>query len=335
MRECDICVIGAGSGGLVVAGGAAQAGARTILVEAAAMGGECLNTGCVPSKALLAAAEAAAAGRAAARFGVRYGAAQVDFAAVLDHVRGVIATIAHHDSQERFEGWGVEVIRARGRFIGPDRLEAGNRIIRARRFVLATGSHAAVPPIPGLSDTPFLTNETLWGLRELPTRLLVLGGGAIGCEMAQAFARLGSTVTLVEADRLMPRDDAEAVELVRSALRADGVDVREGVKATRAARDGDRIGLTLEGGETLAGSHLLVAAGRKPAVDGLRLDVAGVQVGKDGVEVDARLRTSNRRIYAVGDCRAGPRFTHAASQDAGVVIRNAVFGLPARQSPTA
>jgi pyruvate/2-oxoglutarate dehydrogenase complex dihydrolipoamide dehydrogenase (E3) component len=330
MRDCDICVIGAGSGGLVVAGGAAQAGARTILIEAAKMGGECLNTGCVPSKALLAAAEAAHAGRHATRFGIGFDPPRVDFSAVMDHVHGVIGTISHHDSQERFEGWGVEVIRARARFTGPDTVEAGGRTIRARRFVIATGSQPAVPPIPGLAATPHLTNETLWGLRTLPRHLLVLGGGAIGCEMAQAFARLGGAVTLVEAATLMPRDDAEAVAVVRAALKTDGVAIHEGARAVAVARDGDGVALTLDGGARLTGSHLLVAVGRRPATDGLGLDAAGVRTGRDGIEVDAALRTSNSRIFAVGDCRAGPRFTHAASQDAGVVIRRAIFGLPAR-----
>ena len=330
VHDCDICVIGAGSGGLVVAGGAAQAGARTILIEAAQMGGECLNSGCVPSKALLAAAEAAACGRLAARFGVTFDPPRVDFAAVMEHVRGVIGTIAHHDSQERFEAWGVEVIRARARFTGPDRLEAGGRTIRARRFVIATGSHPAIPPIAGLAGTPYLTNATLWGLRTLPRHLLVLGGGAIGCEMAQAFARLGAAVTLVEAATLLPRDDPRAVAVVRKALEADGVTIHEGTTAVAAAPDGDGVALRLANGRALTGSHLLVAVGRRPAVDGLGLAAAGVATGHDGILVDAALRTSNRRIHAVGDCRAGPRFTHAASQDAAIVIRRAVFGLPAR-----
>ncbi len=330
MHDCDICVIGAGSGGLVVAGGAAQAGARTMLIEAERMGGECLNSGCVPSKALLAAAQATAAGREAAHFGIGFDAPRVDFAAVMDHVHGVIATIAHHDSQERFEAWGVEVVRARARFTGPDRIEAGGRSIRARRFVVATGSQALVPPIPGLADTPFLTNDSLWSLRTLPRHLLVLGGGAIGCEMAQAFARLGAAVTLVEAATLMPRDDAEAVAVVRAALARDGVAIHEGARAVAVARDGAGVSLTLADGRLLSGSHLLVAVGRRPPVDGLGLEAAGVRTGPDGILVDAALRTSNRRIFAVGDCRAGPRFTHAASQDAAVVIRRAVFGLPAR-----
>jgi pyruvate/2-oxoglutarate dehydrogenase complex dihydrolipoamide dehydrogenase (E3) component len=330
MRDCDICVIGAGSGGLVVAGGAAQAGARTILVEADRMGGECLNTGCVPSKALLAAAEVAAAGRSSARLGVRFASPTIDFAAVMDHVRGVIGTIAHHDSQERFEAWGVEVVRARARFVALDAVEAGGRIIHARRFVIATGSVPVIPPIPGLTDTPYLTNETLWELRALPDHLLVLGGGAIGCEMAQAFARLGAQVTLVEATRLLPRDDQDAVAVVRAALADDGVTILEGATVTAAAASAEGVALTLADGRRLAGSHLLVAAGRRAAVDRLGLEAAGVRVGKDGIVVDASLRTSNRRIFAVGDCRAGPRFTHAASQDAGVVIRRAVFGLPAR-----
>lgn len=323
----DLAIIGAGAAGLVTAGGAAQLGLKVVLFEAGDMGGECLNTGCVPSKALLAAAHAAYASTDAARFGVHYGAPQVDWAAANAHVAKVIDTIAPHDSQERFEGFGCEVVRAYARFVTPDTLEADGRRYRARRIVIATGSAPAVPPIPGLTDVPYLTNETVFGLPERPEHLLILGGGAIGCELAQAHRRLGSRVTIVEADRLLPRDDREAAQVVIDALRADGVEIVEGAKAVHVESG---ITLHLDDGRTLTGSHLLVAAGRAPRTQDFGLEVAGVEHTKAGIKVDARLRTSNKRIWAVGDCRDGPRFTHAAGYDAGIAIRNIVFKLPAK-----
>jgi pyruvate/2-oxoglutarate dehydrogenase complex dihydrolipoamide dehydrogenase (E3) component len=326
----DLAVIGGGAAGLVTAGGAAQLGLRVVLFEAGDMGGECLNTGCVPSKALLAAAHAAHAGSASAPLGVRYAAPDVDWSGVAAHVAGAIAAIAPHDSQERFEGFGIKVVRNDARFVARDTLEAAGRRYRARRIVVATGSAPAVPPIPGLAEAPYLTNETIFGLERRPDHLLILGGGAIGCELAQAHRRLGSRVTLIEADRLLPRDDPEAVRIVADSLRADGVDVVEAVKAVRVERSGGGVRLHLEDGRAVDGSHLLVAAGRAPRVDGYGLDIAGVDHDRRGIKVDSRLRTTNRRIWAVGDCRDGPRFTHAAGYDAGIAIRNIVFRLPAK-----
>ena len=325
----DLAVIGAGAAGLVTAGGAAQLGLKVVLFEPGAMGGECLNTGCVPSKALLAAAHAAHDGAAAAKFGVRFAMPTIDWPAVNAHVRGVIDAIAPHDSQERFEAFGVEVVRAHARFVSPDTLEADGRRFTARRLVIATGSAPAVPPITGLAQAPYLTNETIFGLPDRPAHLLILGGGAIGCELAQAHRRLGSRVTIVEADRLLPRDDPEFVAIVVDSLRADGVEIITGAKAVKVEH-GDGIALHLEDGRTVQGSHLLVAAGRAARTDGYGLDVAGVAFTKAGITVDARLRTSNKRIFAIGDCRDGPRFTHAAGYDAGIVIRNCVFRLPAK-----
>jgi pyruvate/2-oxoglutarate dehydrogenase complex dihydrolipoamide dehydrogenase (E3) component len=325
----DLAVIGAGAAGLVTAGGAAQLGLKVVLFEPGEMGGECLNTGCVPSKALLAAAHAAHAGPAAATLGVRYAAPQIDWVAVNSHVRGVIEAIAPHDSQARFEGFGVEVVRAYARFVAPDTLEAEGRRFTARRIVVATGSAPAVPPIPGLAEAPYLTNETVFGLPERPEHLLILGGGAIGCELAQAHRRLGSRVTIVEADRLLPRDDPEFVAIVVASLRADGVEIIEGAKAVRVG-GASGLSIELDDGRAVHGSHLLVAAGRAPRVEGFGLDVAGVAATKAGITVDARLRTTNKRIFAVGDCRDGPRFTHAAGYDAGIAIRNIVFRLPAK-----
>lgn len=326
----DLCVIGAGSGGLSVAAGAARMGAAVVLVEKHRMGGDCLNTGCVPSKALIAAAEAAQTIRSAARFGVDGGAPEVDFARIHAHIHGVIGAIAPHDSVERFEGLGVTVILAQARFTGPFEVEAGGERIRARRFVIATGSAPALPPIPGLPEVPFLTNETVFGLRERPARLVVVGGGPIGVELAQAFRRLGSAVTLVERATILPRDEAEAVAVLRGRLVSEGVCLREGVAVAGVARSGDGIAVTLGDGGRIEGTHLLVAAGRTPNLDGLCLEAAGIATTPRGIAVDRGLRTTNRRVYAIGDVAGGPRFTHVAGYHAGLVLRSALFGLPAR-----
>jgi pyruvate/2-oxoglutarate dehydrogenase complex dihydrolipoamide dehydrogenase (E3) component len=328
--HADLCVIGAGSAGLSLAAGAVQMGASVVLVEKHLMGGDCLNTGCVPSKALLAPAHAAAAARRAARFGVA-ASPVVDFAAVAAHVHRTIAAIAPHDSEERFRSLGVEVIRAAARFTAPDVVEAGGERIRARRFAIATGSRAAVPPIPGLDATPFLTNETIFGLAELPSHLVVLGGGPIGVEMAQAFRSLGAEVTLIERATLLPRDEPEAAAVLRRRLAEEGVTLIEGEEVVAAARQGAGIVLTLSGGgRRVAGSHLLLAAGRAPNIEGLGLDAAGIAANPRGITVDARLRTSNRRVLALGDVAGGPQFTHIAGYHAGIAIRNILFGLPAK-----
>lgn len=328
--EFELCILGAGSGGLSVAAGAAQLGLSVVLLESGEMGGDCLNSGCVPSKALLAAAKAAHAGAAAAKFGITYAAPQVDFGAVKDHVRGVIDTIAPVDSQERFEGLGCTVIRAAGRFVSRDTVEAGGRQIKARRFVIATGSRASAPPIPGLAEVPYLTNETIFALREAPGHLVIIGGGAIGCEMAQAHRRLGCAVTVVDMGPILPRDDAELVEVVRAALTHEGVGLieRAGIERVEAADGGVR--LILSDGRVVEGTHLLVAAGRTPTVDGLGLEAAGVAFSKKGIEVDARRRTTNKRIFAIGDCRVGPQFTHVAGYEAGLIIQNICFRIPAK-----
>jgi len=327
--ETDICIIGAGSGGLSVAAGAVQMGARVVLIEGAEMGGDCLNHGCVPSKALLAAAKAAHAMTAGAPFGIAPVAPQVDFGAVKDHVARVIATIAPIDSQERFEGLGVRVIRAWGRFVSPTEVEAGGHRITARRFVIATGSRAVVPSIPGLDTVPYLTNETIFPLREKPSHLIVIGGGPIGMEMAQAHHRLGCAVTVIEGAKALGRDDPELAAVVLDKVRAEGMAIREGASVARVSPDGG-VTVTLADGGTLTGSHLLVAVGRQVALDGLNLDAAGVAHDRRGVTVDDRLRSSNRRVYAVGDAAGGLQFTHLAGYHAGIVIRQALFGLPAR-----
>ena len=329
----DICVIGAGTGGLVVAAGSSQLGAETVLIESHRMGGDCLNTGCVPSKSLLAAAHAAVAHRRATRFGLEQAAPRIDFARVQQHVRGVIAAIAPNDSQERFTGLGVTVLREQARFTAPNEVLAGDIRIRARRFVIATGSAAFVPPVPGLRDLPYLTNETIFDIDRLPEHLLIMGGGPIGCELAQAFARLGARVSIVEMMTILPKDDAEAADVVRRALIADGVTLYEGHKVVSAAKAGGRVALEIEkdgSGRQLEGSHLLVAAGRRARVSDLGLELAGVAHSEKGIAVDRRLRTSNKRVFAVGDVAGGAQFTHLAAYHAGIVIRNALFRLPAK-----
>ncbi|WP_330083601.1 dihydrolipoyl dehydrogenase family protein [Methylocystis iwaonis] len=335
--SCDLCVIGAGSAGLSVAAGAAQMGASTVLIEANRMGGDCLNSGCVPSKSLLAAAKAAKNCGEATRFGVDGGAPRVDFAAVHAYVRGVIASIAPHDSVERFTDLGCTVIKGRARFIDDRTVEADGKLIRARRFVIATGSRVAIPDIPGLDDVPFLTSDTIFDNAVLPEHLIVIGGGPIGCELAQAYRRLGAKTTLVEMARILPREDKDAVDVVRQSLLADGVVILEGVRLSRIEKDRDGVAVFLQGREEtrIAGSHLLVATGRRPNVATLGLEAAGVRYCAKGVDIDARLRTTNKRIYVAGDAAGGPQFTHMASYHAGIVIRNALFRWPARNRPAA
>lgn len=333
--ETDICVIGGGSGGLSVAAGAAQMGARVVLLEQEKMGGDCLNTGCVPSKALLAAAHAAANIRNSNRFGVTAGEPVVDFKRVHEHVQSVIAAIAPHDSVERFQSLGVQVIQEHGEFLDGHTVATATCKIRARRFVIATGSRAAQPPIPGLSETPHLTNETIFELTTAPSHLVILGAGPIGLEMAQAFGRLGCKVTVLEAFHLLGRDDPELTDRIRQRLTEEGVVLLESTKVNRVERHRDGISVYHGQGNTeeivrLDGSHLLVATGREPNTAGLGLDAAGVQYTRQGIAVDQRLRTSNKRIFAIGDAIGGLQFTHVAGYHAGIVIRNILFHLPAK-----
>jgi pyruvate/2-oxoglutarate dehydrogenase complex dihydrolipoamide dehydrogenase (E3) component len=313
VTKTDICVIGAGSGGLSVAAGAVQMGAQVVLIEAGRMGGDCLNTGCVPSKALLHAART-----------------RLDWDTAHTHVRETIAAIAPHDSVERFEGLGVRVIKGFARFAGPRAVEVNGETIRARRFVIATGSRPLMPDIPGLDTVPCLTNETIFDLSEAPRHLLILGAGAMGLEMAEAHRRLGCEVTVLEAARAMGRDDPEAVAVVVAELRAQGVRIEEDAPVVRVRNSEGDIELTTATGAQFTSTHLLVAAGRLPSVEGLDLARAGVEVGQHGVVVDARLRTANRRIHAIGDVTGGAQFTHVAGYQAGVIIRSMLFGLPAK-----
>jgi len=327
----DICVIGAGSGGLSVAAAAAAFGVPVVLIEKARMGGDCLNTGCVPSKSLIAAARRARMIAEAPAFGVTAQGTQIDFQRVHDHVHEIIAAIAPNDSEERFTGLGVRVIDGAARFSDPATVKVGEIEIKARRFVLATGSTAAIPPIPGLDVTPYLTNETIFDLTARPDHLIVIGGGPIGLELAQAFRRLGSAVTVLEAAEPLSRDDPECAAVVLNQLAREGVGIRSGVKIARIEPAASvRVVLGGETEELIEGSHLLVATGRRPTVDGLGLEQAGIKYQRKGIVVDKGLRTTNRKVYAIGDVAGGLQFTHAANYHAGLVIRNALFRLPVK-----
>ena len=331
-QDVDFCVIGAGAAGLSVAAGAALLGLKVILIERDRMGGECLNTGCVPSKALLAAAKAAQSVRNAELFGI--GAAPVvDFKRVHEHVHAVIESVAPHDSIERFEFMGVEVIKGEARFIDARTIAVNGRNIRTRRAVVATGSEPAIPPISGLDKVPFFTNETIFENNALPRHLIVLGGGPIGVEIGQAFRRLGADVTILERDNAMPKDDQEVARSLLQRLAAEGIAIRENTAVKAAAwEDGEVIINIEEAGQStqVRGSHLLVAAGRKSRTTGLGLQAAGVEYDDKGIKTDQYLQTTRRGIYAAGDVIDGPRFTHVCSYHAGIVIRNAVFHLRAK-----
>jgi len=333
MPDFDLLVIGAGAAGLSVAAGAAQLGVKTALVERDRMGGDCLNIGCVPSKALLAAAHTAGAIRAAGRFGLRVPAPEIDWDAVRDHVLGAIAAIAPNDSEARFTGLGVTVLRGEARFTGPDSVAVNGRNVTAKRFVIAAGSRAAVPPIPGLDAIRYWTNATLFDLTERPDHLLILGGGPIGLEMADAFSGLGSRVTVIEASSIANRDDPELVAGLRLALTKRGVTILEGTSVASAEQGP---ALVLRDGRRIEGSHVLVAAGRQPNVEALNLEAAGAAISRLGIITDAGLRCpGNRRVYAMGDIAdpigIGPRaFTHVGLYHAGIIIRRALFRLPAK-----
>ncbi|MGB3278113.1 MAG: FAD-dependent oxidoreductase, partial [Pseudorhodobacter sp.] len=330
--KTDICIIGAGSGGLSIAAGAVQMGARVVLIEGGEMGGDCLNAGCVPSKALFAAAKQAHGMRTGAGFGITPVEPEIDFAMVKDHVASVIAGIAPVDSQERFEGLGVRVLREWAKFSGPNEVIAGRYRVTARRYVIATGSRPFVPPIPGIDTVPYLTNETIFAQRERPEHLIVIGGGPIGMEMAQAHRRLGCKVTVVEGAKAFGRDDPEAAGVVLTRLRNEGVDVLESAPVVRVGGKDGAVEVEIKDGRIVNGSHLLMAVGRAVSLEGLGLEAAGVEYSRKGVTVGPDLRTSNRKIYAVGDAAGGLQFTHVAGYHAGVVIRQMLFGLPAKSS---
>lgn len=332
----DICVIGGGSGGLTVAAGAAAFGVPVVLVEKGRMGGDCLNYGCVPSKALIAAARRADAMRNAAQFGIADVEPEVDFREVHRHVHSVIAAIAPNDSVERFQALGVHVVSAEARFRDRRTVIAGDFEIRARRFVVATGSSPLVPPIPGLDEVGYLTNETVFDLKRLPGHLVIVGGGPVGIELAQAYRRLGSRVTVVEGAVALGREDPELAAIALRRIRADGVEIRENSKVVRVekrGRNGVRVYVEQEGAvATVDGTHLLLAVGRAANVAGLDLEKAGVRFDNKGVKVSDKLRTSNRRVYAVGDAAGGLQFTHVAGYHGGLVLRPLLFRLAAREN---
>jgi len=336
----DICVIGAGSGGLTVAAAAAQFGAPVVLVEKGLMGGDCLNYGCVPSKALIAAAKAAHRQRNASAFGVADVVPEIDFARVHGHVREVIDAIAPNDSIERFTALGVRVVAGEACFKDRNTVAVssseGDNEIRARRFVVATGSSPSIPDIPGLGETGYLTNETVFDLSRRPGHLIVIGGGPLGMELAQAHRRLGAEVTLLEAESVLSREDPELAAVVREALRREGVVIEERVRVVaveRKADDSIQVRVETEAGAlTVDGTHLLVAAGRMANVENLGLEKAGIAFDGRGIKLDRRLRSTNRRVYAIGDVAGGPQFTHAANYQAGVVLRALLFRLPAAEN---
>lgn len=328
----NLVVVGGGTAGLVCAAGAAGLGAKVALIERRAMGGDCLNVGCVPSKALIRAAHAAQAVRDAATFGVHARIDHIDFAAVMARVRDVRQAISAHDSVARFQSLGVDVFLGQARFLDRDRIAVGPDPLRFSRAVIATGGRPSMPAIAGLADTDPLTNETVFELRDQPARLLVIGGGPIGCELAQAFQRLGTAVTLVQSEAsLLTREAAGDAAMVQTALRRDGVDVRVASQVTRvearaAAFGAHRVTL-VEGGSscTIDVDRILVAAGRLPNVEDLGLEEAGVAWTASGVTVDAYLRTTNPSVYAAGDVCLPQQFTHAADASARAVIQNALF----------
>lgn len=328
--KTDLCIIGAGSGGLSIAAGAVQMGADVVLLEGHKMGGDCLNYGCVPSKALIAAGKAAHALEAGEKYGIAKAVPQIDFAGAKAHVSNVIKTIEPHDSVERFEGLGVNVIQEYGTFISPTEIQAGDTVITARRFVIATGSSPLVPPIPGLENVPYDTNETIFEQTERPDHLLIIGGGPIGMEMAQAHRRLGCQVTVIEGAKALGKDDPEMAEIVLHNLRTEGIQIAEGALAADIRKSGETIEVETQDGRIFKGSHLLMAVGRKPNIERLNLDTAGIETDRGLIQVDAGLRTKNRKVYAVGDVASPLQFTHVAGYHAGIVIRSALTAMPAK-----
>ncbi|MEO6878416.1 MAG: mercuric reductase [Gemmatimonadaceae bacterium] len=325
-----LVVIGGGTAGLVSAAIAVGLGARVALVERAMLGGDCLNVGCVPSKALLRAARGWHDARsAAAEFGGPSVSGDGDFSAAMARLRALRSQLSDVDSVTRFSELGVDVFLGDAAFVGPNVVRIGDRTVQFRRAIVATGARAAVPPIPGLADTPFDTNETIFSVTERPTHLVVIGGGAIGAELAQAFARLGTTVTLLNADeRLLAREDADAAALVSTALHTNGVTQHHGVRVSSVAYSGGSFTVTAtaaQGSVTVQGDRLLVATGRAPNVDDLGLEAAGIAYSPKGIVVNDRLRTSNRRVFAIGDVSSRLQFTHVADAQARLAVANALF----------
>ncbi|VAW19277.1 Mercuric ion reductase [hydrothermal vent metagenome] len=330
----DICVIGAGAGGLTVAAATRAFGGSVVLIEANKMGGDCLNYGCVPSKALIAAARRAHMIANSSRFGVFAGEFKVNFGRVYEHVHATIEAIAPNDSIERFEALGVKVINDCARFINKRTVEAGGHKIKARRFVIATGSSPAIPGLAGLDQIDYLTNETIFELTRKPAHLIIIGAGAAGMELAQAYKRLGSEVSVIEIFDPLAAIDPELSRIVLRRIEAEGVKIYPRTNVEAIADAGNGVSVLIKSGaksETIAGSHLLLAAGRKANIDGLGLEAGRIKLDGGAIRVNKGMKTSNRRVYAIGDVVGGLQFTHVASYQAGLVIKNALFGLMARQ----
>ena len=330
MAKRDLVIIGGGAGGLVVASVAAQLGLKVTLIEKhEKLGGDCLHSGCVPSKTLIRAAKVASLMRRGDEFGLDTHVPEVDLGRVNDHVQSVIDRIQLHDDPERFRGYGCEVIFGEAVFADPHTVRVNDQLIRGRRLVVATGSTPLVPPIDGLQQAGYLTNESLFSLRDLPRRLVVLGGGPIGVEMAQAFSRLGSRVAVVERlPQLLPQEDPQIAEALRELLEKEGIEIHTSTSAERVSRDGDMRVVECSGGVRLEADQLLVAVGRRPTVEGLGLETVGIEYDARGIKVDERLRTSRKHVYACGDVCGPYPFTHMAEYQAGIVISNAVFRFP-------
>ncbi len=328
--DADLVIIGAGSAGLSFAAGAVQMGAGVVLIEGGEMGGDCLNTGCVPSKALIEAARRAKGAASAKNLGVSCHDVTVDYASVMHHVRETIASIEPHDSQERFEGLGVRVIRGYAEFASKNSIRVGNETVTARRIVVATGAIPIAPPINGLDAVAYFTNETFFENRNRPDHLIIIGGGPIGVEMAQAHAQLGIKTTLIESFEILPREIAKTREIVRTKLLQDGVTVFENCDVRSIKENGAIKSITLGDGQMVKGSHILVATGRRANVQGLNLSAAGIETTDVGIKVDDSLRTTNRAVYAIGDVIGQEQFTHLAGYHASLVVRSALFGLPAK-----
>ncbi len=328
--DADLVIIGAGSAGLSFAAGAVQMGAGVVLIEGGEMGGDCLNTGCVPSKALIEAARRAKGAASAKNLGVSCHDVTVDYASVMHYVRETIASIEPHDSQERFEGLGVRVIRGYAEFASKNSIRVGNETVTARRIVVATGATPIAPPINGLDTVAYFTNETFFENRNRPDHLIIIGGGPIGVEMAQAHAQLGIKTTLIESFEILPREIAKTREIVRTKLLQDGVTVFENCDVRSIKENGAIKSITLGDGQMVKGSHILVATGRRANVQGLNLSAAGIETTDVGIKVDDSLRTTNRAVYAIGDVIGQEQFTHLAGYHASLVVRSALFGLPAK-----
>ena len=333
--SADFCVIGAGSGGLSVAAAAAAFGERVVLIEKGRMGGDCLNYGCVPSKALIAAGRRAHAMRNAEPFGISNVEPNIQFEKVNEHVKQVIAAIEPNDSVERFTGLGVKVIESVGRFVDKNTVVAGDYKVTARHFVIATGSSPFVPPIPGINEVPYFTNETIFDNNQKIDHLIIIGAGPIGLEMAQAHHRLGSKITVLEGAKALAKDDPELVEIALSQLRDEGIDIQEDTLVEKVEGGLGQVKVHVKSGDankTIEGTHLLVATGRKANVSGLGLEKASVKYDNKGIKVNRALKTSNRKIYAIGDVTGGYQFTHVANYHAGIVIQRALFWLPSKPS---